>query len=66
MGYRGEIMAKFKFMNYDLAHRSDLIYEIGERIVQLIIIPYPKIELVESDTLSDSERGTNGYGSTNK
>ena len=37
---------------------------IGERIGQMIIIPYPQIELVEFDTLSDTERGEGGFGSS--
>lgn len=37
---------------------------VGERIAQLIIIPYPTITLVEVDKLSDSERGSGGFGST--
>lgn len=41
-------------------------YEIGERIVQLIIIPIPPIELVESDELSETERGAGSYGHTGK
>ncbi len=40
------------------------IYEVGERIGQLIIMPIPGIEFQESDELSDSERGTGGYGSS--
>lgn len=40
------------------------IYEVGERIGQLIIMPIPSIEFEESDELSDSERGTGGYGSS--
>ena len=39
-------------------------YEIGDRIGQIIILPYPKIEFVEVDELSETERGTGGYGST--
>lgn len=39
-------------------------YQVGDRIGQLIIIPYPYVEFVESDELSDSERGTGGYGSS--
>lgn len=41
-------------------------YKIGDRIGQLIIIPYPKIEFVESDELSETERGTGGYGSSGR
>ena len=39
-------------------------YEIGDRIGQIIILPYPKIEFVEVDELSETERGIGGYGST--
>ena len=41
-------------------------YKIGERVGQLVIIPYPQIEFEESDELSDSKRGSGGYGSTGK
>ncbi len=39
-------------------------YNAGDRIGQLIIVPYPTIELEEVDALSDSERGEGGFGST--
>lgn len=41
-------------------------YNVGDRIAQLIIIPYPHIEFEETDELSDSDRGTNGHGSTGR
>ena len=40
------------------------IYSIGDRIGQLIIIPYPQIEFVEANELSFTERGEDGFGST--
>ena len=58
-GYRGEIQATFK--------RSGVYkYAVGDRIAQIIIIPYPQIEFDEVDELSDSERGEGGFGSTGK
>lgn len=39
-------------------------YELGERIAQLIIMPYPEVEFEEVEELSNSDRGENGYGST--
>ena len=42
------------------------VYSVGDRIAQLIIIPYPKIEFQEVEELSESERGEGGYGSTGK
>jgi len=62
-GYRGEIF--FKYRPYKGLMNSN-IYEVGERIGQLIILPYPSIELVETETLTDSERGQGGFGSTGK
>ena len=41
-------------------------YEVGDKIAQLIIIPYPCIEFEEADELFDSDRGTNGHGSTGR
>lgn len=42
------------------------VYRVGERIAQLVIMPYPEVKFVESWELSDSDRGTGGYGSTGK
>lgn len=66
MGYRGEIMISFKNRDYDKEAISQLFkpYEVGDKIAQLIIMLYPKIEFVEVDELSSTERGTGGHGST--
>lgn len=40
------------------------IYQVGDRIGQIIIIPYPYIEFQEVEELSKTERGAGGYGST--
>lgn len=40
------------------------LYDVGDRIAQIIIMPYPKIEFEEVEELSETERGTGGYGST--
>lgn len=42
------------------------MYGEGERIAQMIILPYPQIEFKEVEELSETERGTGGYGSTGK
>ena len=39
-------------------------YQIGDRIGQIIIIPYPQIEFEEVEELSTTERGDGGFGST--
>lgn len=67
-GYRGEITLKFKPANAFVRDRNIYDYGFlpGKAVGQLIIMPYPHIEFEETDTLSDTERGTGGYGSTNK
>ena len=68
MGYRGEIMISFKFRDHDAKSIHQLVkpYEIGQRVAQMIIMPYPHVDFVEVDELSESERGDGGYGSTGK
>ena len=56
-GYRGEIILKFDNLGGEQ-------YEIGDRIGQMIILPYPKIEFEEVNHLSDTQRGGGGFGST--
>jgi len=40
------------------------IYEVGDRVAQLMIIPYPEVQFEEVEELSNTERGSGGYGST--
>lgn len=62
-GYRGEICFRY----YKLINAPwSVIYKVGERVGQMMILPVPKIQLVEVDELTDSERGDGGYGSTGK
>jgi dUTP pyrophosphatase len=60
-GYRGEVMFKYRPVSY-----KEREYAVGERVGQLIIMPYPHIEFEEVNTLSESERSTGGYGSSGK
>lgn len=45
---------------------EDKIIEPGERIAQMILMPYIPMTFVETDELSESERGQDGFGSTGK
>ena len=69
--YRGELILKFKPSDYFAVNRDDVygdgeIYKVGDRVAQLLILPYPKVSFVEVDELTETERGTGGFGSTNK
>ncbi len=57
--YRGEIMVA-------LHNHSDKTVDVasGERIAQLVILPYAAAEFVECEKLCDTVRGSGGFGST--
>ena len=64
-GYRGELQATFnKIQGIDNVEREN--YKVGDRVCQIIIIPYPPIEFNEVSELSNTERGEGGFGSTGK
>ena len=42
----------------------DAPYEVGNKVAQLIILPYSIIKLIQVDELSETERGIGGHGST--
>lgn len=39
-------------------------YDVGDKVGQVMIIPYPQIEFNEVEELSETERGLGGFGST--
>lgn len=59
-GYRGTIQATFK-KNKGVASK---VYTVGERIAQIIIVPFPFVTMIETDSLSETSRGEGGFGST--
>lgn len=57
--YRGEVMVAL--------HNHGTVEQIvsdGERIAQFVIAPFLKVEFCESNELTDTQRGTGGFGST--
>ena len=60
--YRGEIKAVF---NTSIV-KPLTVYEVGDKVAQLLILPYPKVNFVESESLSETVRGEGGWGSTGK
>ena len=59
--YRGEIMV-------GLHNQGQAAYEIqpGERIAQLVLVPVLTPDVREADSLSGTERGSGGFGSTGR
>lgn len=61
-GYRGEV--QFRFYHDNAREGAAHPYNVGDRIGQLLIMPFPPINIEEVDELSDSIRGNGGFGST--
>jgi dUTP pyrophosphatase len=57
--YRGEVMVAL----HNHSTKAQTI-QSGERIAQLVVTPFLKVEFVESETLSETVRGEGGFGST--
>lgn len=57
--YRGEFFVPLH--NHGNAPQT---IEDGERIAQMILMPYLTAKFVEAETLSDTVRGSGGFGST--
>ena len=55
--YRGEVFVA-------LHNDTDKVQQImnGDRIAQMIIMEYPIVGIIETDTLSETERGDGGFG----
>tara|TARA_R110002012_G_scaffold208455_2_gene378539 strand:+ start:487 stop:918 length:432 start_codon:yes stop_codon:yes gene_type:complete len=61
-GYRGEIILKFN--REDRVNMLETVYGVGDRVGQIMIMPFPKVQFEESKELTETERGLGGFGST--
>ena len=59
--YRGEI--KLFFYNFG---KNEQVIKKNERLAQMVVQPYEKVEIQKVDDLCESERGEGGFGSTGK
>ena len=57
--YRGELMLMCTNKGFDA-----IILKEYERVAQLVIIPYAKVDLEVVESLKDTKRGTGGFGHT--
>ena len=57
--YRGEVRVS-------LQNNGDVpfVVEDGMRVAQLLFLPVPEVRLIEAEVLSETERGSGGFGST--
>lgn len=57
--YRGEVMVAI----HNHSEKTAVI-ENGERIAQMVFLPYAAANFIEAETLDDTARGIGGFGST--
>jgi dUTP pyrophosphatase len=62
--YRGELI--LNLYNHSYVHADGFGVSAGERIGQLVVVPAPTFDLTEVDSLSTTERGEGGFGSTGR
>lgn len=60
-GYVGEV--KVLLIKHG---RGVWVYDAGDRIAQLVVVPIAMMDSVEAETISETERGTGGFGSTGR
>jgi len=63
-GYRGGIQVRFNRTLKGFFTRKK--YNVGDRVIQLIIIPFKSVELEKMIYLTETSRGEGGHGSTGK
>ena len=59
--FRGHVTFVFNVLDY-----GNKLYNVGDRIGQLVILKTPSISIEETEDLSETERGVGGYGSTGR
>ena len=61
-GYTGNLKLRFKLTTEGYTEK---IYNPGDKVGQIMIIPFPEINFIETEVFNETERGNGGFGSTN-
>ena len=59
--YRGEIKLKFRLLQTSIDPNT---YDVGDRIAQIVFVKFDQANFIESEELSQSRRGSDGFGSS--
>lgn len=59
-GYTGSVVAKLH------AHEKTVHFKEGQKIIQIVFLPIPEVDLELTDSFERTERGDNGFGSSGK
>lgn len=60
-GYTGNLKFRFKLTTEGYTEK---IYNPGDKIGQIVILPYPEINFIETENFDETDRGSGGFGST--
>ena len=61
-GYTGNLKLRFKLTTEGYTEK---VYNPGDKVGQIMIIPYPEVNFIETEVFNETERGDGGFGSTN-
>ena len=61
--YRGAIKVRY---DYVYMEGSEPNYDVGEKVAQLVIVPFLTMNPVQVNALEMTDRGANGFGSTGR
>lgn len=60
-GYTGSIVVKL--YNHSI---EPYRFRVADKITQLVILPIPSVNLIQVESLDDTDRGNNGFGSSGR
>jgi dUTP pyrophosphatase len=61
-GYRGEV----RLILHNTDREEPFAVAVGDRIAQLLFLPLTEVELTAADSLDETERGPQGFGSSGR
>lgn len=59
--YTGNLKFRFKLTTEGYTEK---IYNPGDKIGQIVILPYPEVNFIETENFDETDRGSGGFGST--
>ena len=64
-GFFKKLVPKY-FIDILFPQRQLKLYEVGDRVCQIIFLTLPQLKLIEKQELSETDRGPQGFGHTGK
>jgi len=65
-GYTGNLKLRYKRILNPITNKVQHLYNIGDKVGQIMILPYPTVNWIPTEEFEETERGAGGFGSTGK